>query len=1161
MPDTFDVFVSYAHSDVAAVVPIVQALRDCGLRVWFDKNAIETFAGITRSIETGVARSKLVMSYYSATYPTRPACQWELTAAFLTAQRAGNPADRVLVINPVESADHIEPVELRDALFARLHSGRDLRELAQKIGRRAVAVQGPLGELRALKPPRWFGNRSIGFTHFVGRLSELWSLHSALHRTDFPIITDRVGSTVVQVRGLGGLGKTLLVQEYARRFGPAFPGGVFWLRAQGEQRTEITAAEAESLYLQQIRAFGHQLGEDTSGMTADRIEGVIAKRLEDQGQPFLWIVDEVPPDLATEDLQCWFAPHPLGKTVFTTRSRQYEGLALSVDLGALDANDALRLLTLYHSPAGDDERQAAKAIAAELGGHPLALHVAACYLRSAPEKSMTEFLADLADLNEDELEFAAQLADTLPTGNAPSIAVTLKRSIRRLSTEARDYLYLAALLAQAPIPADLVSTAFRLLYQLGAKQAHRAAQGAQNECDRLSLSEMTDERIGARSVHSLVARTIRYDERDSQRTEVFKLIAVGAVGKALIEAGVGQQIPELSAHAEKTEPIELSEMARELLEEAESARRGGRKDYELIPLLTMHGRELVREVRRMEEVWLLKTVALGDLEIGAYGAAVEELTRLWLLLEVLLGRQDPKTIAATIDLAKAMDKAGSRYARDFARDALSMAATALCDDSEITIEARATLATTLKTAGELDEALQLDERILDQKRRLLGPDDPSTVIATDNLGYTLHALALQRKDRDLLDRAIKLHEESWNAFTRIFGPEKPQTLTAKNNLAGALVDRGEVLKAGELFEQVYETRKRVQGEKHPYTIRALISRARNAHHLGDERAFGWLTQAVGLAREVLGSSHPDTLIAILVQANWLRSRNELVGARRSGEEVLQACRQRFGEGHERTIEAMSELIETLRAQGDRTAEQVRLEELVAARRSAQGAVHPETVSSMRALAASYYDTGNYEGSARIEKSIHEVLVQSLGEADPVTVVALWDLASSHLALGKLEEAEQMMERVSELRKQTLGRDHPHTIEARYNLFAILLKAGKLDVAEARIEEVRKDLARLKQRALEQVELGKDREARSQLEELVNLCRRIMGDTEDTTLEATGYLVGLLLRTGEYRDALPCLQSLVETSKKLHGEDHPNTKAVTSLYVQTLARVFADTGAR
>jgi tetratricopeptide (TPR) repeat protein len=179
----------------------------------------------------------------------------------------------------------------------------------------------------------------------------------------------------------------------------------------------------------------------------------------------------------------------------------------------------------------------------------------------------------------------------------------------------------------------------------------------------------------------------------------------------------------------------------------------------------------------------------------------------------------------------------------------------------------------------------------------------------------------------------------------------------------------------------------------------------------------------------------------------------------------------------------------------------------------------------------------------------------------VTVVALWDLASSHLALRKLEEAEQMMERVSELRKQTLGRDHPHTIEARYNLFAILLKAGKLDVAEARIEEVRKDLARLKQRALEQVELGKDREARSQLEELVNLCRRIMGDTEDTTLEATGYLVGLLLRTGEYRNALPCLQSLVETSKKLHGEDHPNTKAVTSLYVQTLARVFADTGAR
>ena len=33
--------------------------------------------------------------------------------------------------------------------------------------------------------------------------------------------------------GLGGVGKSLLAEEYALHFGAAYPGGVFWLRAYG----------------------------------------------------------------------------------------------------------------------------------------------------------------------------------------------------------------------------------------------------------------------------------------------------------------------------------------------------------------------------------------------------------------------------------------------------------------------------------------------------------------------------------------------------------------------------------------------------------------------------------------------------------------------------------------------------------------------------------------------------------------------------------------------------------------------------------------------------------------------------------------------------------------------------------------------------------------
>jgi hypothetical protein len=142
---------------------------------------------------------------------------------------------------------------------------------------------------------------------------------------------------------------------------------------------------------------------------------------------------------------------------------------------------------------------------------------------------------------------------------------------------------LASLLAAAPIPSELVIDAFRVLHQLEPGQARRRAQLAQHECDRLSLSEIVEERTGSRSVHALVARTIRFSDRASERTELFKVLAVGVMTKALIESGVGQQLPELLASSlpGMAGPIEPSELGRELVEEAVKARAArGRPNFE-----------------------------------------------------------------------------------------------------------------------------------------------------------------------------------------------------------------------------------------------------------------------------------------------------------------------------------------------------------------------------------------------------------------------------------------------------------------------------------------------------------------------------------------------------------------------------------------------------
>lgn len=100
---------------------------------------------------------------------------------------------------------------------------------------------------------------------FVGRLHEMWALHATLQAEQAAMLTGVGGAGrpgVSQVRGSGGMGKSLLAEEYALRFGAAYPGGVFWLRAYGysDSERELAPAMREAQRDSQVRRVGWGLG-------------------------------------------------------------------------------------------------------------------------------------------------------------------------------------------------------------------------------------------------------------------------------------------------------------------------------------------------------------------------------------------------------------------------------------------------------------------------------------------------------------------------------------------------------------------------------------------------------------------------------------------------------------------------------------------------------------------------------------------------------------------------------------------------------------------------------------------------------------------------------------------------------------------------------------
>lgn len=867
----WDVFLSYAGADREQAIAVRDALSAAEISVWFDEHDLRDHETITEKLADGLAKSRSLLALYTDNYHRRRACQWELVSAWLAGEAEAHRGQATRCGHRVMAAlyGHGLPKGLEG--HKRFANPKDLPALVAGVKDYLANVPPrPMGTLRA--PGRAVGV-PLSPSRFVGRTDEMWQIHTGLqgNTTILSGATDSAsgGYGLMQVRGCGGMGKTLLATEYVSRFGAAWPGGVYWLRATGKNCTapneeRLVAQLRETLIaLHSTAETKHALDalNDTSPQEkALYLKGMLSQALPSD-RPWLWVVDDLPLDLDEDQARLWTAPSVAGNwgcSLFTTRNQGIGGVGQTITLQELGPEAALSLITARIPPQSPSDKDAARGLAHTLGYYALALDIAgALREKKYPDyHALAEALAKAPHAVYDN-----RLSADLPGAYSDNILKALHLSLMACPPETLTTLKIAAHLAPGvPIPCTLLEAA-------GATHALYHADNLQ----KVSLGLLMENSL---TLHAAVTHTVRLSLPGTPSHKAALAEAIIAVFEAAKPYGTLQSQQTLEPYFAHVETL-CAEATTET------------------------------EIRLRIE-W---GDSLDSCGLFTHARTVKELNLT--LARTHLSKDHELTLTAMDRLAATLWALGEHAAaRALQEDTLDLLSHTLGTDHQDTLTAMNNLALTVRSQGKLSYAAELFEDVFAARCRLLSAEHPDTLTTMNDLALTLCEKSDLSESWDLMKDVVTLR-------CRIFGAEHPETLTSMHNLAGLLWAQGKTIKALRLEEKVLERRRKVLGIKHPDTLNSINNLALTLLEVGDlSSAYEYQNEVLKQHIKNLSLEHPVTLTSMnnLAMTLWFQER--FSEARDLQEQVLSKRNQVLGPEHPETFNSQSNLACTLWKLGD-----------------------------------------------------------------------------------------------------------------------------------------------------------------------------------------------------------------------------------------------------
>lgn len=1184
MPTSSDLFLSYPRKDRESVRALAAVLKAEGLTVWMDESNVEAFNRIHDRVAGGIANSRAMLAWYSRNYAASRPCQWELSAAWLCEN-----GERILAVNPEPHDDHIQPRSLLHRLYV---DAGDLPKIARQVKNHIARFNSCIGDSVSFTQPQHYVRQLAGSNHFVGRIPKLWELHDALTKSGAAMLTGTTRS-IAQLRGFGGVGKSVLAEEYALRFGAAYPGGIFWLKANGnaDDQKGRQPEDRDGSRLRQISGFASHLNIPVEARPPAEIRAALAHVLASANRRSLWIVDDAPSGISPDELSEWLSPHASVPTLITTRDRSHSSLGELIDLDVLSNEEAFALFET-HRKIEDGERQAAQKLLDAVGHHALAVEITASYLAQHRSVAIEEFLDGLREPSEDILEEAAELADALPLDHSSSIVATLNSTISHLSEPARDLLCLASCVAAAPIPKELIEAVFKKLYNLESAGFKRMKAAKQTNTYGLSRGELIP--VDALSVHTLVARTARRRPDSKERLPRIQALAVASLTDVLrrmfsLGSILRQSLTITHARAVSA-PLTTAEEASLLVLVAgtdlargdlDTAERLARRAYEYCRA------ELGED--SVETCCAQSGVGMVLLARGDSARALEILRHVTSVFDRSLPPGDTYRIGAQFALALAIAAQGDLVsARQLGETALSACASANGPDHPLTLNAKSVLAQILQAQGESQGATKLQQEVIDARRQIAESSDMDRL--TDEF-----LMAQAKIESGEIESVAPIIEKAAADFEQELGENNVYTLRAKLFLLLLLISRGDAQAARQFAGELIPRFEQILGPTNPATLQARFAKAVALVGVGEGRAAQSLLEPlVSEMERVLGQHHAEVLTAKVTVAQAQHSNGDVASARRTLDGVIPVLEARFGPAHQVTLSAKECLAWCLSEPGDPTAECRVREEVALLREESLGWDHPAVLNAKLSWAHSLSELQQHQRASEILHSIVQLAEDKLGVGHSVTLLIKDSLTNCLHSLGNLAEscryreetllvrepalgpgnrdvlqqklaishirfilkqfplATQLLHDMIPVAEESLGREAEITIEAKRCMALSLANMGQAAEACAYWD----DVLAVRQRHLESSDLellnlkvslaqalhsaGEYERSRDLLLETISVAEASLGAEHQTTLNGKICLALDLHAMGHFREACTYWEQLLDANKRALGAEHPQS---------------------